>query len=146
MAPPTLVPDKTTLRRLLAQGHTHAEIARMYGVTREAISGAARRYGLSTDKVRHKDTLPWRVRGQHSMEYPARMLRLLGRRRKGQSMNAAQAAELDGFLARLKRDNSIVAYDPESITGFNYIDAKWKDHDEDIPIRREIIHLKGRQA
>jgi hypothetical protein len=140
MAPPTLVPDKTTLRRLIDDGYTHAQIGVMYGVTREAISGAARRYGLSSQRSRHDDTLPWKVRAVHAMEYPARMLRLLGRRRKGSAMNAAEASELDGWLAKLERDGTIVAYQPsDEQFGFKYIPVKYKDHDEDVPIRRKAL-------
>lgn len=140
MAPPTLVPDKTTLRRLIEAGHTHAEIAKMYSVTREAISGAARRYGLATDNVRHSDTLPWKVKSIHGMEYPARMLRLLGRRRKNLPMNPAEESELNGFLNRLDRDGTIVAYQPDDEdVGFKYIPVEFKDHDEDIPIRKAML-------
>lgn len=148
MAPPTLVPDKGTLRHLIEDKHmTHQQIAEQYGVARATISAACARYGLSGSMTRHDDTVPWRVNVRHAREYPVRMLRLLGRRRKGMSLNGPEGKMLDAFLLNLSKENAIVAYDPNSFEGFYYIDAKYKDHREaDLPIRVKPIDMSKGQS
>lgn len=145
MAQPTLVPDKSTLRRLIEdEGLTHREIAAQYGVARTSISAAAVKYGLSAQMTRHEDTVPWKVKVRHAREYPVRMLRLLGRRRKGMSLSANEEKMLDGFLAKLTDEKAVVAYDPNSLEGFFYIDRKYHDHkDKSIPVRVKPINTTG---
>jgi len=147
MAPPKYTPDKTTMARWLDEGLTHQQIAdRVYEqtgvqVTRSAVSVACMSYGLTVPKNRYKDTVPWRVRVEHGKAYPVRMLRLLGRRRKGKDLDPVQKGQLDAWLRHLSEEQVIVAYDPDSDLGLFYIDAKWKDHDGDAPIRVQEIHL-----
>lgn len=145
MAPPTLVPDKTTLRRHIEdEGLTHAQIASMYGLARSSISAAAAKYGLAGSMTRHDDTVPWKVKIVHAREYPVRMLRLLGRRRKGMDLTESETKLLDAFLAKLDKEKAIVAYDPDSLDGFLFVDRKYHDHkDKDIPVRRKIVHTTG---
>lgn len=147
MAPPTLVPDKNTLQRWLKEGLTHQEMAdRVYEetgnkITRNAISNAMSKYGLAKDLPRYSDTIPWRCKVGHAKAYQLRMLRLLGRRNQGGKLNKTEKAALESWLERMASENVIVAYDPEDDRGFFYIDAKFKDHKEDIPIRKKTIHL-----
>lgn len=149
MAPPTLVPNKTTLQRWSKEGLTHQQMAdRVYEesgerITRTAISAAMQRYGLSKPGHRYTDTIPWRCKVGHAKAYQLRMLRLLGRRREGGKINKKESGQLDSWLATLEEENAIVAYDPEDDRGFFYIDAEYKDHDEDIPIRRRVIHINA---
>ena len=148
MAPPTLVPDKGTLTRWIqTEGLTHQECADRLleeegiRVTRTAISAAAVRYGLAKEGSRYREELPWRVKALHTKSYPARMLRLFGRRREGQELNEAEASALDKWLEALAESRSIVAYDPESDAGFVYIDKKFKDNRGAAPIRRKTITI-----
>lgn len=151
MAPPKYTPDKTTFERWLAEDPppTHQQMAdRVFDqtghrVTRAAISVALMSYGLTTPKHRYEDTLPWRVAVEHGRAYPARCLRLLGKRRRNLPLTPQEETLLNNWLADLDRDELIVAYDPGDDQGFHYISKTYKDHDEDIPIRRKTLNLSG---
>ena len=152
MAPPTLVPDKNTLIRWTEEGLTHQAMAdRVYQetgtrVTRTAISAAMVRYGLAKNGNRYRQTLPWKVKVLHARAYPARMLRLLGRRFEGQELNEQENQALDRWLAQLAESRSIVAYDPDSDAGFVYIDKRHKDNRGKAPIRRQTITVDETSA
>ena len=147
MAPPQIVPDKNTLQRWIDEGLTHQQMAdRVFElkgqrVTRNAISAAMARYGLSQDRSRYDEEIPWRVNMLHAKAFQLRMLRLLGRRRLGREMKTAEINQLNKWLQRLQIEKAIVAYDPSSDLGLVYISSKWKDHDGDPPIRIKEIHL-----
>ena len=151
MAPPKLTPDRPTLERWLEEGLTHQQMAeRVYAetgnrVTRAAISVALMGYGLTKPKNRYKDTIPWRVQAGHAKLHPAKMLRLLGRRVLGGTMSDLEESQLDSWLTHIGNENLIVGYDPDSDSGFVYIDAKFKDHDGEAPIRIKTLHLNREQ-
>ena len=150
MAPPTLVPDKATLQAWIREGLTHQQMADRVleqtgnKITRNAISAAMARYGLAKENPRYSETIPWRCKVGHAKAYQLRMLRLLGRRNMGKKLNKNEAAALDSWLERMAEENVIVAYDPEDDLGFFYIDAKFKDHKDDIPIRIKPINMTRR--
>lgn len=127
MPVPRLIPDPTELRRLVAAGKTHSEIADLVyertgqRVTRGAVSSAISRAGLSATANRYKTHLPWRVRIEHSKHYAARMLRLLGRRDAGEELAEADEQRLDAWLTRLKDEGAVVAYAPDTDEGFFYV-------------------------
>lgn len=147
MAPPTLVPDKNTLQKWLKEGLTHQQMAdRVFEqtgnkITRNAISNAMARHGLAGELPRYTETIPWKVKVGHAKAYPLRMLRLLGRRMQGGKLNKTETSALDNWLAKMEDEEAIVAYDPESDAGFFYVDKKFKDHKEKIPIRKKTIHV-----
>lgn len=128
MPPTRVLPDPTELRRLVESGKTHQEIADLVyattgtPVTRGAVSSAISRAGLSAQGKRYKVTLPWRVKIEHSKHYAARMLRLLGRRLDGEPLHADDETRLDSWLAKLRLENAVVAYIPETPEGFHYLD------------------------
>ena len=146
MPPTRVIPDATTLRRLVREGHTHQDIADMVRedtgvpVTRGAVSSAISRAGLSTPGKRYEHTLPWRVKIEHSKHYAARMLRLLGRRLEGNPLHETDDARLDSWLEKLHAENAVVAYIPETTEGFHYMDPPdgW---DHDVPIIPETLRL-----
>lgn len=148
MAPQKFTPDKTTFQLWLAEGLTHQQMAdRVYEqtgrrVTRAAITVALMGYGLTNSKPRYKETIPWRVKVDHAKTYPIRMLRLLGKRRAGVELSEDDTRLLDTWLVHLGNENLIVAYDPGDDMGVHYVDAGYRDHeDEDLPIRKKTIHL-----
>jgi hypothetical protein len=149
MAPPTKAPDRNTLERWRDEGYTQAEMVELtreqFGVelTRSAIANAMSRYGLSADGNRYADEVPWRVNAIHATAHPLKMLRLVGRQRAGNSMSAREAEQLESWLRSVKGQNLIVGYDPDDALGFYYIDLKYKDHDEDIPMRIKMLRMKG---
>lgn len=143
------LPDIGTLLHWIEdEGMTHQECAdRVYAltgerVTRTSISSALSRAGVSSTKPRHTETIPWRVSVKHTREYPARMLRLLGRRRLGLEINDDETQRLDGWLAKLDGDHAVVGYDPDSEFGFYYIEKDDKlDGLDGIPIRRQTVSV-----
>lgn len=145
MGRPRILPDKATLARWRREGMTHAEMAeRVYQetghrVTTMAISVAMNRYGLSEPMKRYAKEIPWRVKVVHAGETPARMLRLLARRRAGESLTERDDKMLTNWLARLKKENAVVAYDPES--GFHYVEKEPGDGTA-IPIRPYEVKIK----
>jgi len=150
MAPPKYTPDKTTFQRWLAEDPppTHQQMADRvfeqtgHRVSRAAITLALMNYGLTKARPRYKEYLPWRVRTDHIKAYPARMLRLLGRRDAGGELTEKEADLLNSWLENLATEELIVAYDGDDETGFHYVDARFKDHDDPaLPIRKKQIHL-----
>ena len=145
-----ILPDKNELQRYVDKGLTHQQIADLVTkktgvkVGRSAVSVALHRYGIAKNSVRYKDYLPWRLKMEHIRAYPARMLRLMGRRAAGKPMTDVDNTLLDNWLAMLDEQELIVAYDPDDPTGqgLHYIDAKHKDHDGPAPIRIKQIHMK----
>lgn len=148
MAPPKLTPDKNTLERWQEEGLTHKQMADRvfettgHRVTREAITLAMMSYGMSKSRPRYKETVPWRVSMDHIVAHPVRMLRLLGRRDHGGELSPEEAEGLDAWLEKLTKENLIVGYDPADDQGFIYIDAGFKDHSGDAPIRKKPLNLK----
>jgi hypothetical protein len=144
MGRPRIVPEKAELERMLQSGMTHADIvAHIYDTTgervsRTTVSAAISRAGLSQPQPRH-ETIPWRVKAQHLRDYQARMLRLLGRRMGGQSLNREENKRLSAWLEMLEDDHAVVAYDPDA--GFAYIERQPEDP-EDMPIHIQLIRIK----
>lgn len=147
MAPVKYTPDKPEFERWLAEGLTHQQMADRvfeqtgHRITRAAVTVALSGYGLTTPKPRYKETVPWRVRMDHSKSYPVRMLRYLGRRQQGLPLTEKESTLLDAWLKSMAEDQIVVAYDPDDDIGFHYVDASFKDNDGEAPIRIKTIHL-----
>lgn len=147
MPAPRILPPYGELRALKESGMTHRQIAdHVYATTgvrvaRSAVSAALSRAGLtSREAVRYKDELPWKVGAGHLMEYPPRMLRLLGRRHAGLKLNADDALRLDSWLETLEKEGLVVAYCPDTTPGFIYVEAdEIDDCPNGIPIRIRTI-------
>ena len=145
MAAPRLLPPVSDLERLVRQGYTHQQIVDWWqatsGITvsRSSVSAALSRAGLSKESARYKDELPWRVKGEHLTQYPARMLRLLGRRRAGNVLADEEIDRLDAWLEALSEKGLVVGYCPQ-FEGFLYVEADEVDDGADgVPIRRRLI-------
>lgn len=146
MAAPRLLPPTSELASMVEAGLTHQEIAERVEaktgmkVSRSTVSAALSRAGLSSSGNRYKKELPWRVKAEHLTQYPARMLRLLGRRNAKAHMSEEESERLDAWLDSLTEKNLVVAYAPD-VEGFIYVDADEKhDGAEGVPIRKRVIH------
>lgn len=135
------------LTRLVEQGLTHQQIAEHIQATsgvvvsRSTVSVALSRAGLTRDVMRYKQELPWKVKSDHITQYPARMLRLLGRRRAGIKLNEDETDRLDAWLDSIAEKNLVVAYVPDG-DGFIYVEADERhDGASGVPIRRRTIDL-----
>lgn len=144
-----LVPSYTELALMRDSGMTHQQIAdelsRRHGrrVARSTVSAAIHRSGeLRVPRHRYDDTIPWTVPVAHAAEYPARMLRLLGRRTHGLPLRDEERVRLERWLAELEEREVIVAFCPNPPTdepAFHYITAAAKDHDDPVPIRHQPV-------
>jgi hypothetical protein len=130
---------------MVEAGYTHADIADHVfettgrEVSRSAVSSALSRAGLTREGPRYREEIPWRVRTQHLTQYPARMLRLLGRYRAELELTADDKARLDSWLMSMEEQKVVVAYAPDG-PGFLYVDAdEVGDNFDGIPIRRRTI-------
>lgn len=148
MAAPRLLPPTQELRKLVDDGLTHSEIAEFIRastgliVSRSAVSSALHRAGLTREAPRYRKEVPWKVRAEHLTQYPARMLRLLGRRRSGLDLTRDEAVRLDAWLEGLEEKELIVAYCPDG-EGFIYVDPdEVDDRPDGLPIRRRPIDLE----
>lgn len=149
MGRPRQLPDNATLKRWVDEGLTHQQIAdRVFArtgiaVSRTSVSAAIHRAGLSQDAPRYTQEIPWRVKTGHLKEYPLRMLRLLGRRRRGDTLNADETKRLDSWLKKLDEEHAVVGYDPDSRFGVYYVE---KDDDTDgkdgIPVRVQLVKVQ----
>lgn len=147
MAAPRLLPPTSDLAKLVEQGLTHQEIADHINetmgvlVSRSTVSVALSRAGLAKGAMRYKDELPWKVKSEHITQYPARMLRLLGRRRAGVALTDDEVDRLDAWLESLEEKGLVVAYVPDG-DGFIYVYADEVDDGAGgTPIRRRGIGL-----
>lgn len=147
MAAPRLLPPTNELAKMVEAGLTHQQIADQIeattGITvaRSTVSVALSKAGLARDGMRYRDELPWRVSADHLTQYPARMLRLLGRSRAGKPLGDEEQDRLDAWLESLEERGLVVAYVPEG-DGFIYVDAdEIHDGANGIPIRRRPIDL-----
>lgn len=106
---------------------THAEIAAEvsrrtgYKVSRSSVSAALFRAGEAQVAKKYPEEIPWTVKEGHQTHYAARMLRLLGRRRKGIANSAESDARLDSWLRQLEKSGAVVVYFPDTEDGFFYV-------------------------
>ena len=137
MANRTVVPDATTLRRYLKKGLTQAQIADAWEadsgvrVSRSAIAMAIARYGLETPRPRRRNTdlLPWVLKKEHQMATEARLLRMEGRRRRGEPLSKADLTWVSNWVEELRRDNAVITYLPNTKQGFHRVARTKKDGD-----------------
>ena len=119
------IQDVQEMLRWFEEGRTPTWMAqeheRKYGIrlTPEAFINRHRRMGHErTLSIRHERLLPWKIKQEHAGLFAATMLRAEGRRRAGQQLSNRLESQLDAFLARLKKDDLVVHYDPETADGF----------------------------
>ena len=128
---------------MVDKGMTHQQIAEEvsrrtgYPVSRSSVSAALFRAGEVSSAKRYPEEIPWIVKEEHQTHYAARMLRLLGRRRKGIANSAESDARLDSWLRQLERAGAVVTYVPDTEDGFFYV--KGEPDIPDVPVVREVI-------
>ena len=144
MPAPRLLPSNAELAKMVDEGWTHADIAAHvekttgHKISRSAVSAALSRAGLTKPTPRYKKEIPWRVKEEHLADYPARMLRLLGRVRTGQELSPDDRTRLDAWMGQLSDWDAVVGYCPA--VGFLYVEAdEIGDWDDGIPVRSRTI-------
>lgn len=128
--PARILPPTSELRQMVDRGMTHQQIAEEvsrrtgYPVSRSSVSAALFRAGEATNAKKYPEEIPWTVREEHQTHYAARMLRLLGRRRKGITNSAESDQRLDSWLRQLERSGAVVVYAPDTEDGFFYVQGE----------------------
>lgn len=84
------------------------------------ISMAKRRYGLDVREP-HADLIPWLVHEDHRGLYAAKMLRLEGRRRRGDQLDADQLRYLENWKQKMADDGTVVHYEYDTDEGWFYV-------------------------
>jgi len=126
---------------MVDRGLTHQQIADEvtrrtgYPVSRSTVSAALFRAGEASVAKKYVDELPWTIKEEHQTHYAARMLRLLGRRRKDIANSAESDQRLDSWLAQLQQAGAVVVYYPDTEKGFFYI--KGEPDIPDVPVVRD---------
>lgn len=126
---------------------THAQIAELITretgqpVGRSTVSAALHRAGEAQLAKQYPQEIPWRVKEKHQTHYAPRMLRLLGRRRKGIANSAEMDARLDAWLKLLEESGAVVTYVPDTDDGFFYVQGE--PDEEGIPVMRELPALRS---
>lgn len=132
-----IVPNPNQMRRFLDQGLTQAQIVTAWEevsgnrCSRSAIGMAISRYDLKSShpKPRNTDLLPWRLQPEHRDHWDARMLRLEGRRRRGDALSDEQLRWLEQWLDKLREQEAVVTYEPRSKKGFFWVPRTEGDAD-----------------
>lgn len=113
MPAPRQLPDNSVLVGLRRDGMKYAEIAKAYGVSEAAVYLRLRQANATKRQPSYKHLLPWSVKRSHTFAYPAQMLRLLGRREKGDVLAQPQERMLDRWLREIEEAQVVVCYNQD---------------------------------
>lgn len=113
MPAPRLLPDNDVLIALRNQGWSYEDIAQEFAVTKGAVYLRLRQAKATHDRPSYAHLIPWTVRVEHAHAKPAQMLRYLGRRETGKTLEQAKARMLDKWLREMREADCVVDYDPD---------------------------------
>lgn len=133
-----------TIEELKRKGLTQVQIAKMYGVTPQAVSIMKRSHGgySKTPREEAKELFPWVVRNEHQWAYQNRRLRDHGEyvATGGKGMSREKLEKLAAWYERLEAEDVVVEYDPtippddsNSFGGWRYVPRE--NSDADLMIR-----------
>lgn len=94
-----------------------------------AFGNFRRRKGLANRIPRDTDLIPWHVKPEHEAHAFLAYLRKEARRRNGFTLTELEAKRVDNFLAKLKANNAVVHYDPETARGWHLVPRTEDDTD-----------------
>ena len=103
------------IEELKRQGHSQADIARMYGVTRQAVTWHKITYGgsLTPREIVHRE-FPWTVPAEQCQSSPYRRMRDHGEyvATGGVGMSQDKLKRLRSFYRKLREENLVLEFDP----------------------------------
>jgi len=107
MAGRAKLPSLEVVLDLKKQGLSNEEIAKRYGVGKEAVRIFLVRHGQAPPPSRpdHKRYLPWRIRGNHAHKPAAHRLTDYSRRCQGIELPPSHAELLDEWMRFMDGDN-----------------------------------------
>lgn len=115
MSRPYILPEDDRELETLIRKHGQAEVARMYGVTRAAVSAAIRARKLNIPaRPSYKDYIPWVITTDEPTKWahPVRMLRIYGKQQQGIPVPPEDARRAKEFFDWLAADGLVIDYDP----------------------------------
>lgn len=119
------IEDRQEFVRLVRSGMRNREIVDYYAqrgihLRPNTISMAKRRYGLDVHEW-HTDLIPWVINQDHQGLYAAKMLRLEGRRRRGEPLTDAQLRYLENWKKKMMEDGTVIHYEHDTDEGWFYV-------------------------
>jgi len=123
----TKIVNEQEVIRWFEEGRTYQWMVEQYrekygiDVVPSTFGNFRRRRGLQRRIQRNDELIPWYVRPEHRWTYPIMMLRAEARRRAGKELRPSEAERLEAWLRRLKEEDRVVHYDPETEEGFFYV-------------------------
>jgi hypothetical protein len=105
----------SAIEALKAKGHSQSDIARMFGVTRQAVSWHKHTYGGAlTPRETVNRTFPWQVIQLHTKASAYRRMRDHGEYMAtgGKGMSYDKLSRLRSFYKKLREENLVLEYDP----------------------------------
>jgi hypothetical protein len=145
--PAPLIQDATEVRRWFDEGLTYREMSERhlekYGVkiTPTAFANFRARHGLKRRIARSTNLIPWAVKPEHQMRYMVQMLRCEARLREGRDISETEQHKLDLFKGRLRDEDAVVHYEPDTEQGF-FLVAR-EEYDEDMVRMPPRVTKKG---
>jgi hypothetical protein len=138
MVAPSKLPDVEVLIKL-KNDHSYQQIADMFGVHQSAVYQKLRNTRAVKPRANHSELIPWYVSKKHDSARPVRMLRLLGRRQKGEELRKVPGQQLDKWLRELNEADVVVCYDPNyppnpasELTGGFYYEPRTRDDGDNV--------------
>ncbi len=108
-----VLPDNDVLIRLRNQGWSYEDIAQEFGVTKGAVYLRLRQANATTERPSYAHLIPWTVKTEHAHGRPAQMLRLVGRKERGDEIPEPKARMLAKWLREMREADCVVDYDPD---------------------------------
>lgn len=124
------LPDvKVLVKHLEEEGMTYAQVAELYGSSKQAVSAALDRANVDLGRAQrsYRDHIPWRVKVEHNSHLLVKMLRLHARSQLGLPIQPADLAKHDQWLQYMKLHDAVVVYHPDH--GFGLDERRPGDSD-----------------
>lgn len=143
------VQDMQEAIRWLEEGKTYQwivdEYLRKYNIETTISMWAAirRRHGIDNRIVRDDDLIPWAVKPEHRHSHAVSMLRAEARRRAGKTLTPLMEEMLNAWLNGLRRDNTVIHYEPDTDEGWWYVARR---AGIDMDLIREPDRKTGRRS
>lgn len=133
MAPRTRTPGKEWLTDRIAEGKNDREMVELWFqesgelVTPQAINKKIRTLDLRERVEDYSDLIPWEVKAEHAGHYLHKLLYAEGHVQKGKPITKRWETSLRNFKEKLKQENAVVIYLPDSPDGFYLVKRKKGD-------------------
>lgn len=153
------LPSDTRLQAWVDAGFTHEQIAEKVNqqnlaelspdkrkfyqpIGRSAVSAALSRAGL-TNPVRYKESIPWRVKLEHSRSVDLWMLRVAHRMKYGGKWSEDEERRFKSWKKNQMQDgNAVLIYIPDSPEGFYRVYREEGDDEFIRPPERQQRNVK----